>query len=115
MKVTADRGRQAEDEAARHLRAQGLEVIERNFRCRGGEIDLVARDGEHLVFVEVRLRRNHAFGGPLASVDRRKQSRILLAARHYLARRGDGRACRFDVVGIDGEGRLHWVRDAFSA
>jgi len=108
-------GRRAEDHALRHLEQHGLRLLERNYRCRGGEIDLILRDGEHLVFVEVRFRSNPAFGGPLATVDRRKQRRIVLAARHYLARRGDRDACRFDVVGLDGQGELHWVKDAFSA
>ncbi|MEJ2576111.1 MAG: YraN family protein [Gammaproteobacteria bacterium] len=113
--ATQEIGRHAEDHAARFLVQQGLELLERNFRCRGGEIDLILRDGEHLVFVEVRLRRNPAFGGPLATVDLRKQRRIILAARHYLARRGNRDACRFDVVGLDGRSEPLWVKDAFPA
>jgi putative endonuclease len=108
-------GRDAETRAAAFLTGQGLKLLDTNFRCRGGEIDLVLRDGEHLVFVEVRYRRSAAFGSPLESVDARKQQRIMLAARHYLARRGNRDACRFDVVGMDGSGRLEWVKDAFSA
>ena len=115
MSRTSAVGRECEARAAAFLTGQGLTLLDTNFRCRGGEIDLVLRDGEHLVFVEVRYRRSSAFGGPLESVDARKQQRLMLAARHYLARRGNRDACRFDVIGMDGSGRLEWVKDAFSA
>jgi putative endonuclease len=90
-------------------------VIARNHRCRGGEIDLVCRDGRTLVFVEVRSRKNGDFGGAAASITPAKQRRIVLAARHYLAATGKhGHDCRFDCVLIDGE-RIEWIRNAFSA
>jgi putative endonuclease len=111
-------GKQAEDLAARFLVKRGLSVLARNFRCLGGEIDLVCRDGKAIVFVEVRLRRNPNFGGAGASITPTKQRRIILAARHYLAAhtRADS-DCRFDCVLLDGisENSLDWVRDAFSA
>jgi putative endonuclease len=109
-------GAAAEDLAAAFLARHGLAILERNYRCRGGEIDLVAREGTTLVFVEVRYRRSRAFGGAGASVDARKQARILLAARHYLAGRGDV-PCRCDVVALDAldPGRIEWIRDAFGA
>ena len=110
-----DSGAQAERHAAEHLARHGLQLVERNFRCRGGEVDLVMRDAEHLVFVEVRFRSTRAFGGPLESVDGHKQRRIITAAKHYLARHRHDRPCRFDVVGIDATGRIDWIRDAFSA
>ena len=89
--------------------------MQRNYRVRGGEIDIIARDPRDvLVFVEVRARASTAFGGAAASVDARKRARILLAARHYLMRLPAEVACRFDVVAIDG-GQLHWIRDAFDA
>jgi putative endonuclease len=107
-------GAAAEALAARFLERAGLAIVERNFRCRAGEIDLIARDGRTLVFVEVRLRGSEAFGGARASVDRAKQRRILQAARHYLSGRPDA-ACRCDVVLLDrlDEARVEWIRDAF--
>lgn len=108
-------GRQAEDLAARFLARHGLTILARNVHCRGGELDLVCRDGATLVFVEVRLRRDQRYGGAAASITARKQQRVILAARHYLAanERADA-ACRFDCVLLDGE-RIDWLRDAFAA
>jgi len=109
--TTKEIGDAGEERAARHLVAQGLAVIERNFRVRGGEIDLVCRDGATTVFVEVRRRAGADFGGAAGSVTPAKQRRIVLAARHWLARHGAG-ACRFDCVLIEG-GKLEWMKDAF--
>jgi putative endonuclease len=111
--TTATRGREAEIQAAAYLENRGLRLLERNFRVRGGEIDLVMRDGNAVVFVEVRLRSRADFGGAGASITATKRRRIVLAARHWLARHGDA-DCRFDCVLIDG-GRLEWLRDAFAA
>jgi len=108
-------GTEAELRAQRFLQARSLRPVHRNYRCRGGEIDLVMRDADALVFVEVRLRRNHAYGGALASVDRRKQQRLVHAAQHYLQRHPWAGPCRFDVVGIDARGACEWVRNAFEA
>jgi len=107
-------GAQAESLAMRHLEARGMVVLDRNFRCRGGEIDLVMRDGRTVVFVEVRMRASNRFGGAGESIDARKRGRIVLAARHYLAGRTDT-ACRFDVVllGDPRTGHVEWIRDAF--
>jgi len=104
----------AEALAARFLERQGLAIVDRNYRCRAGEIDLVDRDGPTLVFVEVRFRRSHAFGGAGASVDAAKRRRILRAAKHYLAERPD-QPCRCDVVLLDRLDPAHveWLRDAF--
>ena len=118
MRIKADdtttaRGREAENRAARHLERQGLRVVTRNFRVRGGEIDLVCRDGKVLVFVEVRQRSRSDFGGAGASITTTKQRRIVLAAQHYLAGKPEC-DCRFDCVLIEGD-RLEWLRDAFSA
>ena len=85
----------------------------RNFRVRGGEIDLICRDGKVLVFVEVRQRSRSDFGGAAASITPTKQRRIILAAQHYLARQPEC-DCRFDCVLIEGE-RLEWLKNAFSA
>jgi putative endonuclease len=113
--TTAHSGQLAEDLAARFLERQKFTVIARNHHCRGGEIDLICRDGGTLVFVEVRLRRNGDFGGAAASITPAKQRRIVLAARHYLASTGKHNAdCRFDCVLLDGQ-RIEWIKDAFSA
>ena len=114
--TAAIRGREGEDLAARFLEARGLTVVARNFRVRGGEIDLVCRDGPVLVFVEVRLRSRSDFGGAGASIGAAKRRRIVLAARHYLAGRPDC-DCRFDCVLLDGPaGRtVEWLRHAFAA
>ena len=111
-------GQRAEALAARYLEQRGLVVLARNFHCRGGEIDLVCRDGNSLVFVEVRLRRNAAYGGAGASITLSKQRRVILAARHYLVEHGKSDSnCRFDCVLLDGnvENPIEWIRDAFSA
>ncbi len=110
-------GREAEESACRELQRRGLRLLQRNYRVRGGEIDIVARDGGTLVFVEVRRRGHAGWGGAAASVDARKRMRIVRAARHYLARAGDEAAaapCRFDVVAYDA-GRMRWIRGAFDA
>jgi putative endonuclease len=108
-------GQLAENQAACHLEKKGLKVLARNFRCRGGEIDLVCRDARTLVFVEVRLRRNASFGGAGGSITATKQRRIILAAQHYLAAHASADCdCRFDCVLLDGNG-IEWMRDAFSA
>lgn len=109
-------GGAAEDEAARFLAREGLSIVARNFRTRLGEIDLIARDGETLVFVEVRMRSASSarFGGGLGSIDARKRARIVAAARGYLMRLGREPRCRFDVVVLEGPRPL-WLRGAFDA
>ena len=110
-------GRQAEDLAARFLEKKKLRIIARNYRCRGGEIDLVCRDGKVLVFVEVRLRQNTAFGGAAASVTAIKQRRIILAAQHFLMTNAlTNDDCRFDCILMNGTSGndIEWLRDAFS-
>jgi len=97
----AELGRKGEAVAERFLRDLRYRIVARNFRCRAGEIDLVALDGRVLVFVEVRSRRGDRTGTPLESVDGRKQAQVARVARHFLAARGLGdHDARFDVVGI---------------
>jgi len=107
-----NRGAAAEALAARFLMARGLSIVGRNYRCRGGEIDLIARDREVLVFVEVRLRRNRAFGTAAESITAAKRRRLRLAARHYLARLGREPPCRFDAVLLDAleTENIEWLR-----
>jgi putative endonuclease len=105
------RSRRSGRSASRMLRS--TRHFERNFRIRGGEIDLICRDGKVLVFVEVRQRSRSDFGGAGASITASKRRRIVLAAQHYLAGK-PACDCRFDCVLIDGE-RLEWIRNAFAA
>ena len=114
--TTTKRGREAEALAARYLNRYGQQVLERNFLVRGGEIDLICRDGKTLVFVEVRLRSRNDFGGAGASITPTKRRRIILAARHYLAGKPEC-DCRFDCVLLDAldENRIEWIKNAFSA
>jgi putative endonuclease len=105
-------GAAAEEQAARFLERQGLTIVARNFRTRLGEIDLVAREGATLVFVEVRMRSSDGFGGAAGSIGARKQARIVAAARQFLARIRREPPCRFDVVTLDGD-TPKWLRGAF--
>lgn len=112
-------GLNAETIACRYLQQRGLEIVQQNFRCRRGEIDLIMREGEYLVFIEVRCRTNQQFGGALASVDRHKQKHIIIAANYFLYIRNwvDRYPCRFDVVGLVQQDNTfvvkQWIRDAF--
>ncbi len=95
------------------MRGAGLRLLERNWRCRLGEIDLIAEEGRTVVFAEVRLRSPGSFGGAAESITAAKRSRLLAAARLYLARRPEA-PCRFDVFLIDGSpASVRWIRDAF--
>lgn len=105
-----DKGQQGEDAALAYLLRQGLVLVERNFRCQGGELDLVMRDGASLVFVEVRRRQGRAFGGAAASITPAKQRRLVHAAETFLLRYPRVPPCRFDVIAIDA-GRIEWLRD----
>lgn len=106
---TVARGARAEDRALAHLLEQGLALVERNVRSRRGEIDLVMRDGDTLVFVEVRQRSAARFGGAAASIGPVKQARLWRAAQVFLMRHPSPPPCRFDAVCIDGD-RLQWLR-----
>jgi putative endonuclease len=119
--TSKSRGDAAEARALAHLQAQGLLLVQRNYRvargpgARGGEIDLVMRDAAGtLVFIEVRARRQGAQGGAAASVGRSKQRALVWAAQHYLQNYTVLPPCRFDVVAIDGE-QLQWLQGAFDA
>lgn len=109
-------GHAAEVCAAELLAGHGLRAIAANWRCRGGELDLVMLDGETLVFIEVRARRSSGFGGAAASIDARKRRRLVQAARTFIASHPahGARAARFDVVTIDGDAEPRWLRAAFT-
>ncbi len=104
-------GRLGEERALAHLSAAGLVLVERNFLCKVGEIDLIMQHGAHLVFVEVRRRAPGRFGGAAASVTPAKQRRLVHAAQFYLQRYRQPPPCRFDLVAIDGE-KLSWIQNA---
>ncbi|MDR3479087.1 MAG: YraN family protein [Burkholderiaceae bacterium] len=104
-------GQGGEDDALQHLQEHGLTLRERNFLCKGGEIDLVMEERGTLVFVEVRKRAVSHYGGAAASVTAKKQRRLILAAQVYLSRYKMPPPCRFDVVAIDGT-KLSWLKNA---
>ena len=117
-KTTALRatGNRFEAMAREYLEARGLRFVRANFLSRHGEIDLVMRDGETLVFVEVRYRSNNAFGGALGSVTMAKRRKLISAAHLWLAWHPHDarRPCRFDVIAFEGD-EVEWVRAAFEA
>lgn len=106
-------GASAEHAAARFLQQHGLILLEANYRCRFGEIDLILRDKETLVFAEVRQRSRSDFGGAAASIDQHKQQRLILTAQHYLASLPRVPPCRFDAVLLDAAENIEWVMNAF--
>lgn len=114
------RGRLAEDHALACLQQAGHRLLARNYHCRAGEIDLITLSAaDVLVFTEVRWRRDTAYGGALASVTHRKQRRLIVTARHFLACHPVNQilAMRFDVFGLTGlppHWQCHWVRGAFA-
>lgn len=112
-------GKHAEEQTCKYLRKQGLKFIERNYRCNYGEIDLIMRDGECIVFVEVRARAKQNFLDGLESIDSSKQNKIIKTATYYLQQTEQLNKvfCRFDVVAVklqDDELQFYWVRDAFN-
>ncbi len=112
-------GASGEAVALEFLQSHGLDLIGRNYRCRGGEIDLVMLQQKTLVLIEVRYRSSNEFGGGAASVTWHKQRRLIVAAKHLLMKRADLRRypARFDVVavspGADGP-QIDWIRNAFT-
>ena len=112
-----DMGLAAEQRALDYLQQQGLKLIAANYRSRFGEIDLILRDGDVLVFAEVRMRSSQDFGGARASITSAKQAKLIKTAQHYLMQFTRPPACRFDAVllGAANSGTIEWIRDAFSA
>ncbi len=108
------RGDDAENLAAAFLQRAGITLVARNFRCRLGEIDLIARDGKTLVFVEVRMRSSDRFGGAAASITAAKRKKLLRTARYYLAGVARPPACRFDALLVNGvDNSIEWLKNAF--
>ena len=116
-----DRGRDAELACCRYLEQQGLKLLAKNYHCRRGEVDLIMRDRDTVVFVEVRYRRNAGFGGALESITQSKQQKLRITAEQYLQRETRLTDGRFDVVAMSGNERsdgagdytFEWIRDAF--
>jgi putative endonuclease len=110
-------GKTGEEAAVRYLQAHGYRILERNFRCRFGEIDLIARDAGVLVFIEVKTRRSHTFGPPAMAVTSAKQRHLIKAAQLFLSRTGrQHEVCRFDVISVEVDGpepRLEVIKNAF--
>ena len=113
MATTKQQGDAAEQRACQYLQAQGLHYIMQNYRAPCGEIDLIFRDRQHLVFVEVRYRKSNQYGGALYSIDHRKQHKLVQTANHYIQRYKVRLATRFDVVAITGTNDVQWLPDAF--
>lgn len=105
-------GASAEERAASHLARNGLAILARNFRTRLGEIDVIAQEGDVVVFVEVRMRASRSFGGALESITLQKQRRIRAAASQFLQKLRWMPRCRFDVVLLEGD-EVRWLRAAF--
>lgn len=109
-------GADYEDQAALYLQQKGFRIIQRNYRCHIGEIDIIARDGEYLVFVEVKYRQTDSFGTGEFHVDKRKQHTIYRVAQQFLIWNYPEAVlppCRFDVIAIDGLGEITHYPDAF--
>lgn len=113
---TREKGLQVEAQVAQYLAERGYAIVDRNVRTAGGELDIVAWDHDVLCFIEVRSTRTEEFGGPLATITRKKQLRVARAAKGYLLRYARHPLCRFDVVGVVIQPwRLELVRNAFVA
>ena len=112
--MSTQKGERAERAAEEFLKSRGWRILERNFRTRFGEIDLVARDGDTVVFVEVRSRSSSAFGAPQETVTAAKRRRLIKTAQAWAQRRGLDSPMRFDVVALSPEGTLH-IPAAFDA
>jgi putative endonuclease len=112
-KTTVAVGGDKERLACAYLEERGLRLVTRNYRCRRGEIDLIMRDADNLVFVEVRYRASTRFGTPAETVGPRKRRRLAAAAAHYLMRHPTRLACRFDILAITGAREIDWIRNAF--
>lgn len=108
-------GHSAEHTARRFLETNGLQFLEKNYRCKAGEIDLIMKDQDQTVFVEVRYRKADDFGTAAETISRQKQLKIIRAAKHYLIfnEQYEKISCRFDVVTFDG--KIEWIPNAFYA
>ena len=117
---TRAKGNHGEQLALRYMLQQGLSLVEQNMSCRYGEIDIIMRDADEWVFVEVRLRQSQAFGGGLESVTRSKQKKLINSAEYYIQKhhKTHFEGCRFDIIEVSGalsSPNINWIKDAFWA
>lgn len=115
MAIHLQYGQKAEKRALRFLKRQGLILLQKNFRCYYGEIDLIMQDNDTIAFVEVRYRSNPHYGNALESITHSKQCHLQQSAQYYLSttkayRHASG---RFDVIGIDAQNKIDWIKNAF--
>ena len=123
MQNTLELGKSAETQALHFLESRGLKLIENNYRCKCGEIDIVMRDADMVVFVEVRFRRNNRYGSGAETVGRKKQQKIIASASYYLQRNKKlaRQPCRFDVISMSpgnigsSGNNIDWIANAFTA
>lgn len=116
MSTTIEIGQQAEELCTAHLRQHGLTILQRNFRSRFGEIDIIAGDDDQLIFVEVRFRKNTRYGQPYETVTRKKQEKLIKTAWSYLQNQHAGlnKACRFDIMSVTSSPQqIEWIKHAF--
>jgi putative endonuclease len=116
--ITQQAGQAAEEKALDYLTEKGLKLVTRNYSCRLGEIDLIMRDRDYLVFIEVRSRTSMTFGGGIASITYAKRQKIIKTTAHYMMKHQlqDKHPLRFDVISIDGASEsITWLKDAFGA
>lgn len=107
-------GSHYESQVAAFLKKNGFQILEQNFRCRSGEIDLIAKDGRYLVFVEVKYRKNSAAGSALEAIDPKKAAQVRKIAGIYLYKKKypENTPCRFDAAGVDGD-VITYIKNAF--
>ncbi len=107
------RGEQSEQLACDYLLQQGLQIKDRNFRCKYGELDIIMQESNTLVIVEVRFRKSDKYGGALESITRKKQSRIIAATQYYLMKNKLRNTIRFDVIALSTDTDINWIKNAF--
>ncbi|MDH5393993.1 MAG: YraN family protein [Gammaproteobacteria bacterium] len=116
MNQKSQHGKLAENLAQQLLESNQLKLLEKNYHCRYGEIDLIMQDASTLVFVEVRFRKSNQFGGAVESIDQKKQNKIRITAQHYLQKHNSKLNARFDVVtlsSLNDNNKINWIKYAF--
>lgn len=113
--MSREKGQLMESRVSTYLKKAGLKWIQKNYIAPYGEIDLIFKEADCLVFVEVRMRTSSCFGGAIESITQSKRAKLIKTAEHYLVANNkyDKMACRFDVVCLDGSGEIEWIKDAF--
>lgn len=109
MKKKSRLGKKGEDMACTFLENKGFVLVKKNFRCRKGEVDLIMKDHEILVFIEVKYRSSGHFGSPIEAIDTKKQEKLLDVSRYYLYTQAYEGPLRFDAVGIQKHANGHWI------